>query len=175
MNSLSLSLLYFLFHRRSFTKIRAIWNDVGREGSASLEWLINGLLLSFSQLTIPQMTLCLIHLHAKHPFPPLAFPQSSIFHVGFLFRAFRPVSPLMGITHKPLSFWTTLWPTLSVLWLSPHTDSHIICTARPEGEPDSPIAFLYSFFFSISLCCYSTIFWLPFFPHLLPFACLCSL
>lgn len=69
----------------------------------------------------------LIHLHAKTSTPSLTFPQSSIFHVGFLCRAFCPVSSLMGITHKPLSFWTALWPALSGVWLSSQADSQIEC------------------------------------------------
>lgn len=59
-------------------------------GSASLEWLINGLHLSYSQLTAPQMKWRLIHLHAKTPFSTHAFPQSSIFHGGVSMRSFLP-------------------------------------------------------------------------------------
>ena len=56
----------------------------------------------------------------KRPFP------SSLSHKAQFFMspcgAFCPVSSLMGITHKALSFWTALWSLLSVLWLSSQSD-----------------------------------------------------
>lgn len=107
-----------------------MYKTTRREGSVSLQWLINGLHLSCSQLTAsqPNSHTC------KTTLFPLAFPQSSIFHVGLLCRALRPVSSLMGITHKPLSFWTALWPILSDLWLSSQSDSQIQCTTGSEEQ-----------------------------------------
>lgn len=159
------------------TNLRSTLNEI-MEGrvSASPEWLINGLRLSYSQLAVPQTKWHGIHLHAKTPISPLAFPQGSIFHAGFLCRAFCPVSFLMGITLKPLSFWTALWPVLSVLWLNSKSDSQIECTNGSGGKPDSARA-LFSLFFTLSvLCCHSQIFLLSHFSSsLLCFSFVCTL
>lgn len=123
---------------------------MGGRVSASLEWLTHELHLSYSQLTAPHMKITYMQNLL------LAFPQSSIFHVRFLCRAFCTVSFLMGITQKVLSFWSDLWSVLSVLWLRSQSDARIKRTRRPRGGLQSARALLCFLF--MSLCGHSQIF-----------------
>lgn len=92
-----------------------------------------------------------IHLHAKTPTFLLAFPQSSVFHVRFLCRAFCSVSFLMGITQKVLSLlnWSLVCTVSTVTQLAEWCSDQVNMGQKRAGRCQK-LSFAFSLCHSIA-------------------------